>query len=77
MDWLTQPGIPVGQRNTPISNARENFSTWEGYRDRWDLLAHPNSAAPVLLPAAYRVLALSDRVGLPPDHPWRDAVPFW
>lgn len=77
MDWFTEPGVPAGKRNTPLSQARVEASVWMGYEDRWDLLLNPTSDAPVLLPAHYRDLAQEDRVGLPPGHPWCADLPLW
>jgi hypothetical protein len=74
-DWLTEPGIPAGQRNAPVERARVSEPTWAGYEDRWDLLDSSALDAPVLLPAHLRRLALDERVGLPPGHPWNAEVP--
>lgn len=51
------------------------LSTFEHYEDRWDLLLVDESDAPVLLPKRYRDLAQEERVGLPPGHAWRTAMP--
>ena len=77
MDWLTDPAVPVGQRSTPVTQARINVEYWLGYENRWDLLESPSTAAPVMLPPTLRALALSTRVGLPPDHPWQSHLPDW
>lgn len=77
MNWLTEPGIAPGQRNASVDRARSRVSTFKGYEDRWDLLLAPTDKAPVLLPTGFRNLVEEDRVGLPPDHPWRDALPAW
>ncbi|WP_198675831.1 hypothetical protein [Kribbella monticola] len=76
-NWMTNPDVATGQRNTPISQARVNEEVWAGYEDRWDLLETPTSSVPVLFPAWVRERALLDRVGLPPDHPWNEALPVW
>lgn len=77
MNWLTQPGIPNGQRNAPVERARVSFPTFSAYEDRWDLLLTPQEVAPVLLPPKLRGLALDARVGLPPEHEWRLELPTW
>jgi hypothetical protein len=77
MDWLTQPGVPPGQRNAPVERARVSFPTFRDYEGRWDLLEHDQSDVPVLLPKRFRDLALDRRVGLPPGHEWRGALPSW
>lgn len=77
MNWRTEPGIAVGKRNAPLDMARIYEPIFEGYRDRWDLLQHSTAKAPVLLPPDYRNLALEERVGLPPGHPWQKTLPIW
>lgn len=77
MNWLTEPGIPQGQRNATVDRSRVSMPTFAAYEDRWDLLLDEQEAAPVLLPPAYRTLALDPRVGLPPAHEWRHALPSW
>lgn len=77
MDWLTEEGVPVGQRNAPVERSRVYLSTFAKYEARWDLLFVDESEAPVLLPPRYRELASSPRVGLPPDHKWRQSLPEW
>ncbi|MET7469078.1 hypothetical protein ABZS35_10070 [Micromonospora sp. NPDC005599] len=74
--WLTDPSVPVGQRNTPVERARVNVEVWAGYENRWDLMNQPASSAPVLLPEWVRDLAQEKRVGLPPGHPWKAEVPM-
>jgi hypothetical protein len=77
--WLTEPGVPPGKRNAPIENARVDVKEWERYRDRWDDLRQPTTDLPVLLRPWMREAMREERVGLPDDHPWRDAaaVPDW
>lgn len=77
MDWLTQPGIEAGKRNAPVERSRVSLRTFARYEGRWDLLAQSERTAPVLLPQAFHALARSERVGLPPEHPWRLALPDW
>jgi len=77
MNWLTEPGIPQGQRNAAVDRARVAMPTFAAYEDRWDLLLDEQESAPVLLPPAYRTLALDPRVGLPPEHEWRHTLPSW
>ncbi|HEX2904418.1 MAG TPA: hypothetical protein VHO01_13275 [Jatrophihabitans sp.] len=76
-NWLTEPGVPAGKRNTSVAAAHTFEPVFRGYRDRWDLLEAPTSAAPVLLPPDYRPLALDPRVGLPAGHPWQGTLPAW
>ena len=76
-NWLTEPGIPPGKRNAPVSRSRVNLEVFENYEDRWDLLEVDESACPVLLPSKYRGLALEPRVGLPPGHAWHTLLPSW
>lgn len=74
-NWLTEPGIAPGTRNAPVSQARVNTTIWERYEGRWDLLDRPTIEAPVLLPNWLRRRAAEPRVGLPPSHPWNEAMP--
>jgi hypothetical protein len=37
-NWFTDPSVPPGRRNTPLSRARVNETVWADYEDRWDLL---------------------------------------
>lgn len=76
-DWFTDPGVPKGTRNTPLSMARVYQSTWLAYEDRWDLLGIPTAEIPVLLPSSYWLLTQEERVGLPEGHPWKNALPRW
>ncbi len=76
-DWLTTPGIPAGQRNVGVERSRVPIDVVKQYEDRWDLLAAPTSAAEVLLPSRFRQLAVDQRVGLPPAHPWHADLPHW
>ena len=75
--WLTEPGIPAGQRNVAASGARVRIRTFEQYEDRWDLLEVDEGECPVLLPPEYRNLALESRVGLPGGHRWHLSLPAW
>lgn len=77
MDWLTADGVPRGKRNAPVNQSRVYLPIFAPYEDRWDLLDVDESKSPVLLPAAFRDLALSERVGLPIGHAWRDKLPAW
>ncbi|HLI75493.1 MAG TPA: hypothetical protein VKV02_01010 [Acidobacteriaceae bacterium] len=76
-DWRTDPSAPAGKRNAGVDRARVLVRVWSGYEDRWDLLDAPTTAAPVLLPTSYYRLALDERVGLPPGHPWIGHLPRW
>jgi hypothetical protein len=73
--WKTDPSVPPGKRNAPVSQARVYVEAWQGYENRWDLLDKSAFEAPVLLPDRARELALMDRVGLPRDHPWAGHLP--
>ena len=79
MNWLTSPDVPPGVRNATIESARVGGEVWERYRDRWDDLQKPTTDLPVLLPPWMRAAMREERVGLPDDHPWRDAeaIPDW
>lgn len=77
MAWLTEPGVPKGQRNAPVERARIRMPVFSCYEGRWDLLHQDQSEVPVLLPADYRELALNPRVGLPEGHEWRLSLPEW
>lgn len=61
----------------PVERSRVLLRTFADYEGRWDLLEVDQGAAPVLLPSRFRDLALSDSVGLPPDHEWREGLPEW
>lgn len=76
-DWLTDPDAVQGKRNVGVDRARVSMWTWAGYEDQWGLLEDSAYDAPILLPPKLRELALDPRVGLPPDHPWNDSLPFW
>jgi hypothetical protein len=76
-EWLTDPTVKPGKRNTPISLANVGELPFIRYEDRWDLLDTPTDEVPVLLSAWCRQMALEKRVGLPPDHPWREHLPEW
>ena len=75
--WLTEPGVPAGQRNASLDQTRVQAVTLTGYQNRWDLLAAAATAAPVLLPPRFRTYAEDRRVGLPPGHPWNTSLPTW
>jgi hypothetical protein len=75
--WRTEPGIPAGKRNAGVDKARVQATVFAEYLDRWDLLLQPSYDAPVLLSPHYRELALTQRVGLPPGHPWTVDLPDW
>jgi hypothetical protein len=76
-NWRTDPSVPAGTRNADLDQARIPWTVWKDYEDRWDLLGTPTTKVPVLLPLELRNLALTERVGLPPDHPWRQTLPLW
>lgn len=76
-DWLTDPSAPEGKRNTGIRGARISLDVWQGYEDGWDLLGTRTSEVKVRLPRKFRELAQGKRVGLPPGHPWNEALPQW
>jgi hypothetical protein len=76
-DWLTEPGVPAGKRNASVDQARIQDWVVAGYENRWDLLEVSSDVVPVLLPADFRALAKSTRVGLPLEHPWNANLPAW
>ncbi|MEV4902847.1 hypothetical protein AB0K08_16090 [Citricoccus sp. NPDC055426] len=75
MAWLTEPSVPPGQRNAGVERSRVQGEVFAGYDGRWDQLTSPTTETSILLPPAYHRLALEQRVGLPPNHPWRDDMP--
>ena len=77
MDWLTDPTVEAGKRNAPVDRARVKLETFEGYENRWDLLLVDENEAPVLLPSRFQDLAQDIRVGLPPNHSWKERLPWW
>jgi len=76
MDWLTDPSVPEGTRNAGLNLARIALDVWQGYEGCWDLLGTPTSEVKVRLPPEFRELAQEKRVGLPPGHPWNEALPL-
>lgn len=76
-DWLTDPSVEPGKRNSPLSEAWLHPSALAGYEGQWDLMRDPSADSPVLLPARFRELALDPRVGLPDGHPWTQSLPNW
>jgi hypothetical protein len=71
MHWLTEPGIPAGQRNAPITQARIGIDVWGRYEERWDLLDHSAYDAPVLLPDWIMDRIDEPRIAFPEAHRWR------
>ena len=71
MHWLTEPGIPAGQRNAPITQARIGIDVWDRYEERWDLLDHSAYDAPVLLPDWIMDKIDEPRIAFPEAHRWR------
>ena len=76
-NWLTNPAVPEGKRNTALIQAKIEQSIFEKYEDHWELLGTPTSNVEVLLPSWLRDAAQEKRVGLPPDHPWNKDLPQW
>jgi hypothetical protein len=78
MNWLTEPGIIPGLRNVGPERSRVTLPTFAGYENAWSTLAQPTDAAPIMLPPKFRDYAQDTaRVGLPPGHAWRKALPSW
>lgn len=77
MDWLTDPSASPGKRNATVEGARLPLPVIESYEGRWEFLHVDEEVVPVLLPPAFRQLALDERVGLPEAHPWREGLPQW
>jgi len=73
--WLTDPEVPDGKRNAPMSRARAGVEVWAGYKERWDLLRGPGQETPVFLPHWMRDAASIARIGLPNGHQWRSKMP--
>ena len=71
MHWLTEPGIPAGQRNAPITQARIGLNVWGRYEERWDLLDQSAYDAPVLLPDWIMDKIGEPRMAFPEAHRWR------
>lgn len=76
-EWLTNPNVPEGKRNTSIDGARTSASVFARYEQRWDLLDVATDKLPVLLPPRFRSLSKNPRVLLPPEHPWIKTTPPW
>lgn len=76
-NWRTDPSAPKGKRNASMSQARIQLIIWQGYENCWDLLGMPTSEVQVRLPDWIRQRAQEPRVGLPPGHPWNEALPQW
>lgn len=70
MAWLTDPGVPAGKRNTPLTRSRAGAEVWTGYEERWEALNEENAQDEVRLPEWMRDAAREDRIGLPANHPW-------
>ena len=77
MEWLTNPNIKPGVRNTGIDQAMTSAKVFARYEQRWDLLGMSSTEVPVLLPPRFRTLAQTERVLLPDGHPWRLVLPEW
>lgn len=75
MEWLTDPSVPPGRRNGRVEHSRVGMEVFARYENQWDQLKNETSQAPILLPTHYHDLAQTQRVGLPPDHPWHDSMP--
>jgi len=69
--WLTDPGVPPGKRNTPVSRVMAGVDLWEGYEEAWDLLDQPTGEAQVRLPEWVRRMIDEPRIEFPDWHPWR------
>lgn len=77
MEWLTNPSVKPGKRNTSLRQNRIDAWMFERYEQRWDLLARDPDKVAILLPPRCRTLATEKRVGLPKDHPWQSRKPKW
>jgi hypothetical protein len=77
VEWQTNPTAPAGTRNTGISRARIDDWVFSRYEQRWDLLDGTTSDVPVMLPPRFEERAVSERVGLRADHPWKQKPPKW
>lgn len=75
MSWLTDPAANPGTRNVGVEGARLDGGDFARYEDRWDLLDQPAHDVEILLPQWMRDAIDDPKVGLPPDHAWRDAIP--
>ena len=77
MEWLTNPTIAPGKRNTRLANNRIDAWVFARYEQRWDLLHTPTESVPVMLPTRFKTWATEPRFMLPPDHPWSTRSPTW
>ena len=77
MSWLNDPNQPEGRRNAGIDRARVDLPVWLEYEDAWELLTEPTTALAIRLPAWMREKLDDPLVGLPPGHPWLNALPDW
>jgi hypothetical protein len=78
MNWLTAPGIAPGVRNVGPERSRVTLPTFAGYENAWSSLGEPTDETPILLPPTFHGYAEeTERVGLPPGHPWTNNLPSW
>ncbi|AMM31015.1 hypothetical protein SA2016_0314 [Sinomonas atrocyanea] len=71
------PTVPSGKRNVGVDRPRLGLQIVLQYEGRWDLLGTPTNEVLVLLPRRFRELALDSKIGLPPEHPWKQDLPEW
>jgi hypothetical protein len=76
-EWLTNPSVPAGKRNTGLALNRAEAWIFARYEQRWDLLLERTNKVPIMLPPRFREWATNPRVGLPTTHPWAAKLPKW
>lgn len=77
MEWLTNPSVPPGKRNTTLAGNRTEAWVFAKYEQRWDLLSDRAESVPVMLPSRFRTWSTDPRVMLPTDHPWLKGSVIW
>jgi hypothetical protein len=76
--WRTDPAVPAGKRNTPLTRTMAGIDLWERYKEAWELLEKPADEAQIRLPMWLRPLIDEPRIEFPNWHPWRESgIPDW
>jgi hypothetical protein len=69
--------VPKQKRKNNFRQVKILWMTWLWYANRWDLLGTPTADVPVLLSKDLLWMMQVEGVGLPPGHPWNNALPEW